>query len=67
MLFFEGLQLEKADIVPDGTLRFTMCKEVRVQRRQLPSGGPHEVETRGSQWPDKMDLGPTKFKKQKCL
>ena len=59
------LLVEKADVSPDMTLRFTTCNQVSVQARESPWlwnpwGGSHEVQNRGNQWHHKMDLGPTK-------
>ena len=60
------LLVEKAGVAPDVTLRFTACKQVRVQVREPPWlynpwGGSHKVQNRGNQWLHKMDLDRTKF------
>ena len=65
VLQFTLLLVEKAGVAPDVTLRFTACKQVRVQVREPlwlwnPCGGPHKVQNRSNQWPHKMNLGPTK-------
>ena len=35
-----------------------MHDQVSVQAKE-PQGGSHEIQNRGSQWPHKVDLGPT--------
>ena len=63
---FIFLLVEKAGAAPDVTLRFTACKKVRVQVRELPWlwnpwGGSHKVQNMSNQWPHKMNLSPTKI------
>ena len=60
----------KAGVTLDVTLRLTMYKQVSMQARETPWlwnpwGGSHKVQNRGNQWPHKMELGPTKNKKER--
>ena len=56
------LLVDKAAVAPDVTLRFTVCKQVRVQVREppWPWGGSYKVQNRSNQWPHKMNLDLTK-------